>query len=111
MPTVVIDATGNQRAIINAFQYMVHSTRFVMIGIQKGDLSFNYPEFHKRKATLMSNRNAKREDFEHVIVSMKKGLVDPKTYISHRVPFDEVENEFEISLNPATGVIKAMMEL
>jgi 2-desacetyl-2-hydroxyethyl bacteriochlorophyllide A dehydrogenase len=111
MPTVVIDATGNQRAIVNAFQYMAHSARFVMIGLQKGDLSFSHPEFHKREATLMSSRNATREDFEHVMASMKKGLVDPKTYITHRVQFDEVENQFASWLNPATGVIKAMVEL
>lgn len=111
MPTVVIDATGNQRAIVNAFQYMAHSARFVMIGLQKGDLSFSHPEFHKREATLMSSRNATREDFEHVMASMKKGLVDPKTYITHRVQFGEVENQFESWLNPATGVIKAIVEL
>ncbi|WP_207535233.1 zinc-binding alcohol dehydrogenase family protein [Desertivirga arenae] len=111
MPTVVIDATGNQRAINNAFQYMAHGARFVLIGLQKGEISFSHPEFHKREGTLMSSRNATREDFEHVIASMKMGLVDPKTYITHRVQFDEVKAEFESWLNPATGVIKAMVEL
>ena len=111
MPTVVIDATGNQRAINNAFQYMAHGARFVLIGLQKGEISFSHPEFHKREGTLMSSRNATREDFEHVISSMKKGLVDPKTYITHRVKFDEVKDQFESWLNPATGVIKAMVEL
>jgi len=111
MPTVVIDATGNQRAINNAFQYMAHGARFVLIGLQKGELSFSHPEFHKREGTLMSSRNATREDFEHVIASMKKGLVDPKTYITHRVQFNEVKDNFASWLNPATGVIKAMVEL
>jgi 2-desacetyl-2-hydroxyethyl bacteriochlorophyllide A dehydrogenase len=111
MPTVVIDATGNLKAINNAFQYMAHGGRYVLIGLQKGDISFSHPEFHKREATLMSSRNATRADFEHVIASMKKGLVNPKTYITHRVPFDRVKEEFGSWLNPATGVIKAMVEL
>jgi 2-desacetyl-2-hydroxyethyl bacteriochlorophyllide A dehydrogenase len=111
MPTVVIDATGNQRAINNAFQYMAHGARFVLIGLQKGEISFSHPEFHKREGTLMSSRNATREDFVHVISSMKNGLVDPKTYITHRVSFDRLSQEFTSYLDPANKVIKAMVEL
>lgn len=111
MPTVVIDATGNLRAINNAFQYMAHGARFVLIGLQKENISFNHPEFHKREATLMSSRNATREDFEHVIASMKAGWVEPATYITHRVRFDQVKDEFKNWLDPVNGVIKAMVAL
>jgi 2-desacetyl-2-hydroxyethyl bacteriochlorophyllide A dehydrogenase len=111
MPTVVIDATGNLKAINNAFQYMSHGARYVLIGLQKGDICFSHPEFHKREATLMSSRNATREDFEHVISSMKEKLVDPTAYITHRVFFERVKDEFEGWLNPANGVIKAMVEI
>ena len=111
MPTVVIDATGNLKAINNAFQYMAHGARYVLIGLQKGEICFSHPEFHKREATLMSSRNATREDFEHVISCMKKGVVDPTIYITHRVMFDDVIKEFENWLNPANGTIKAMVEM
>ncbi|HRH50479.1 MAG TPA: zinc-binding alcohol dehydrogenase family protein [Panacibacter sp.] len=111
MPTVVIDATGNLNAINNAFQYMAHGARYVLIGLQKENISFSHPEFHKREATLMSSRNATRSDFEHVINSMKKSLVNPATYITHRVMFAHVKDEFENWLNPANGVIKAMVQM
>jgi 2-desacetyl-2-hydroxyethyl bacteriochlorophyllide A dehydrogenase len=111
MPTVVIDATGSLKAINNAFQYMAHGARYVLIGLQKGDITFNHPEFHKREGTLMSSRNALRADFEHVILSMKNSKVDPKTYITHRVVFDNVKDQFESWLHPENGVIKAMVEL
>lgn len=111
MPTVVIDATGSLKAINNAFKYMAHGARYVLIGLQKGDISFSHPEFHKREGTLMSSRNATRKDFEHVIASMKKGEVDPTTYITNRVLFEHVKDEFEGWLNPASGVIKAMVSL
>ncbi|MEJ6980846.1 zinc-binding alcohol dehydrogenase family protein [Pedobacter sp. P351] len=110
-PTVVIDATGSLKAINNGFQYMAHGARYVLVGLQKGDLSFSHPEFHKREATLMSSRNATRDDFEHVIACMKNGLVNPATYITHRVTFDQVKDEFKGWLNPANGVIKAMIEV
>ncbi len=111
MPTVVIDATGSQKAINNAFQYMAHGARYVLIGLQKGEISFFHPEFHKREATLMSSRNATRADFEHVVDAMKRGLVDPKTYITHRVNFDEIKDNFGSWLKPETGVIKAMTSM
>jgi len=111
MPTVIIDATGNQKAINNSFQYMAHGARYVLVGLQKSEISFSHPEFHKREGTLMSSRNATREDFEHVIHSMKQGLVKPTNYITHRVQFNEVKDQFESWLKPETGVIKATVEL
>ena len=110
MPTVVIDATGSLKAIENAFQYMAHGARYVLVGLQKGDIRFSHPEFHKREGTLMSSRNATRADFELVMDSMRRGLIDPTTYITHRVEFGEVKAEFAGWLDPARGVIKAMVE-
>ncbi len=111
MPTVVIDATGNLKAINNAFKYMAHGARYVLVGLQKFEISFSHPEFHKREATLMSSRNATRHDFEHVIASMKSGLVDPAAYVTHRVQFSQVASNFASWLDPKNEVIKAMVEV
>jgi 2-desacetyl-2-hydroxyethyl bacteriochlorophyllide A dehydrogenase len=111
MPTVVIDATGSLKAINNAFQYMSHGARYVLVGLQKNEICFSHPEFHKREATLMSSRNATKQDFSQVMESMKLGLVNPATYITHRVLFSDVQKEFASWLKPETGVIKAMVEL
>jgi threonine dehydrogenase-like Zn-dependent dehydrogenase len=111
MPTVVIDATGSRKAINDAFQYMAHGARYVLVGLQKGTIEFSHPEFHKREGTLMSSRNATREDFEKVITSMKQGLIDPTTYITHRIPFGQVKDQFKSLADPENGVIKAMVEL
>ena len=59
----------------------------------------------------MSSRNATREDFEHVREALKSGQVSPTTYITHRVAFNDVSDNFEGWLNPANGVIKATVEL
>jgi 2-desacetyl-2-hydroxyethyl bacteriochlorophyllide A dehydrogenase len=109
MASVVVDATGNLKAINGGIDYLAHGGRYVLIGLQKESFSFNHPEFHKRESTLMSSRNATRQDFEHVVASMKQGLVDPKTYITHRVYFNEVKDNFESWLDPKTQVIKAMI--
>ncbi len=111
MPTVVMDATGNLNAINNAFRYMAHGARYILIGLQKGDIYFSHPEFHKREATLMSSRNATRADFENVISLIKRKEIDPTIFITHRVNFDQVKDEFKNWLNPGYRVIKAMVEI
>lgn len=111
MPTVVIDCTGNQQAINNALQYLAHGGRYVLIGLQKEMISFSHPEFHKRETTLMSSRNATRDNFNHVIACIKNKQVNPANYITHTTHFDNVKNEFANWLNPANGVIKAMITM
>jgi 2-desacetyl-2-hydroxyethyl bacteriochlorophyllide A dehydrogenase len=111
LPTVVMDATGNQQAINNALPYLAHGGRFVLIGLQKEPISFSHPEFHKREATLMSSRNATRRDFEYVIRSMKDGRIDPSAYITQKMPFREAKEAFETWLFDQAMVIKAMVEI
>lgn len=111
MPTVMFDATGNQKAINNALAYLAHGGRYVLIGLQQKELIFSHPEFHKRETTLMSSRNATKQDFEHVVWAIKNKLVNPKDYITHRVKFSEVKDVFSTWLDPANGVIKAMVEM
>ncbi|MBP6558584.1 MAG: zinc-binding alcohol dehydrogenase family protein, partial [Flavobacterium sp.] len=48
MANVVIDATGNRNVMNGAFNYIAHGGRYVLVGLQKGELSFSHPDFHKR---------------------------------------------------------------
>jgi len=111
MPTVIIDATGNLKAIEQSFSYLAHGGRYVLVGLQRQLISFSHPEFHKREATLMSSRNATRADFDQVIDAIRAGHIDASSYITHRVLFDQVGDQFSSWLDPDTGVIKAMVSL
>jgi threonine dehydrogenase-like Zn-dependent dehydrogenase len=110
MPTVVMDATGSRQAINEGFRYMAHGGKYVLVGLQKGEIQFSHPEFHKREGTLMSSRNATREDFNWVMAAMREGFINPTTYITHRVAFDRVKAEFPGWLDAKNGLIKAMIE-
>jgi len=110
MPTAIIDASGNQKAINNALQYLAHGGRYILIGLQREDLIFSHPEFHKRESTLLSSRNATREDFDFVIDTVKKGLIDPLSYITHRVIFNDLKDAFRDWQNPSANMIKAIVE-
>ncbi len=111
MPDVVFDATGNLKAINHAFQYISHGGKYVLIGLQKEEIKFSHPEFHKREATLMSSRNATRTDFLHVIDCFKNKRINLDHYITHRLKFDEVKDRFASLLNPENKVIKAVIEM
>ena len=111
MPTVVIDATGNRNVMNSAFNYMSHGGRFVLVGLQKGELVFNHPEFHKRESTLMSSRNATTDDFNYVMECLKSGKIDPLKYITHRASFENMIGEFDKWIDPKNNVIKAIIEL
>lgn len=111
MPTVVFDATGNLNAINQSFNFIGHGGRYVLIGLQKGDISFSHPEFHKREASLMSSRNATKEDFAHVVNCIKDKRIDPSVYITHKIQFDELVEKFNVFLDSQAGVVKAIVEL
>ncbi|MEN2398962.1 zinc-binding alcohol dehydrogenase family protein [Flavobacterium sp. MC2016-06] len=111
MANVVIDATGNQSVMNSAFNYISHGGRFVLVGLQKGELTFSHPDFHKRETTLMSSRNATIEDFEYVMKCLKEGKIDPKKYITHRTNFTDMINDFGKLIDPKNNVIKALIEI
>ena len=111
MASVVIDATGNLAAINNAFQYISHTGRFILVGLQKEPIIFSHPEFHKREATLMSSRNATVADFERVIALMKSGELNPAPFITHRVDFNAAASCFPGWLKQDSGLIKAIIGL
>jgi 2-desacetyl-2-hydroxyethyl bacteriochlorophyllide A dehydrogenase len=110
MPSAVIDASGNLKAIHSGLNYLAHGGKFILIGLQKEELVFSHPEFHKRETTLMSSRNATREDFDYVMQSMSRGQINPRAFITNRVPFGEAAAGFPNWLNSSSNVIKVVVE-
>jgi 2-desacetyl-2-hydroxyethyl bacteriochlorophyllide A dehydrogenase len=110
-PTVIIDATGNRNAIMRSFRMLAHGGRIVMLGIQKEDICFSHPEFHKRETILMSSRNAFKSEFEFVVKCMREKLLRASSYITHRTKFTNLKDEFGKWLDPKSGIIKAIVEM
>lgn len=110
MPSVVIDASGSRKAIHSGLNYLAHGGKFILIGLQKEELVFSHPEFHKREATLMSSRNATREDFDYVMQTMIKRLINPQAFITKRVKFNDAGAGFPNWLNDSGQDIKVVVE-
>lgn len=111
MPTVVFDASGSLKAINQAFQFLAHTGRYVLVGLQKEYISFSHPEFHKREAVLMSSRNANKQDFAQVISYLQSGQVSAANYITHRYDFEAIAENFKQISLPENACIKAIIEL
>lgn len=109
LPTIVIDATGNKKALETGIEYMAHGGKYVIVGLFKGDLSFNHPFIHSRETTLLCSRNATMEDMLSVKEILEKEQFPADAYITHSVPFSEMIDNFDTWINPETGVIKAMI--
>jgi 2-desacetyl-2-hydroxyethyl bacteriochlorophyllide A dehydrogenase len=107
---VVFDATGNAQAMERGFKFVAHGGSYVLVSIVPGDIRFSDPEFHRRETTLLSSRNATTEDFETVMQAMRAGLVPDAALATHRLALADVPSGFARLLDPAEGVIKAIVE-
>lgn len=107
---VVFDATGNPKAMERGFKFVAHGGTYVLISVVGATISFSDPEFHKRETTLLGSRNATTEDFETVLEAMRAGLIPDAALNTHRLALADVPTDFKNLLDPARGVVKAIVE-
>lgn len=108
---VVIDATGNAGSMAQAFEYAAFGGRVVYAGITTEPVLLNDPLFHRRELTLLATRNALPADFPAIIALIRQGIIDTRPWITHHMAFEEVPQSLPALLEPASDVVKAMIEL
>ena len=108
---VVTDATGSEKSMSAALAYVAHSGTLVYVGITTRDVSFLHPMLHKPEITLKASRNALPADFGRIIGLIEDGTVNTDPWITHRISFDDVVDDFESLTDPEAGVIKAVIEI
>ncbi len=111
LPDVVIDATGNNGSMSNAFSLIAPAGRLVYVGITTDEVRFRHPIFHKTEGTLLCSRNALPGDFTRIIGLIEDGRIDTKPWITHRSRFEDLPDVFPSYTKPETGVIKAVVEV
>ncbi len=108
---VVFDATGNRNSMEKSFKYVAHGGSYVMVGLVKDAITFFDPDFHKREMTVLASRNATKQDFEHVISSIKSGSIPIAKLITHRTSLADTPVMLPIWAQNKNGLIKAMIEI
>ena len=108
---VVIDATGHAGSMAAAPGYLAQTGTLVFVGINQGEIPIHHPTMHKPEATIKASRNALPKDFTRIIDLIERGVIDTDRWITHRVAVGNLAAEFDTFCDPASGVIKAMVEM
>lgn len=109
---VVIDATGNSKSMVRAFEFAAFAGRIVYVGITQQNIEFPHAPFvHRRELTILASRNALTRDFTRIISLIDQGKIDTGPWITHHASFADVPNVFPSWVKPETGVIKAVIHL
>ncbi|MFP5076991.1 zinc-binding alcohol dehydrogenase family protein [Rhizobium sp. YIM 134829] len=108
---LVFDATGHGGSMQAAFAFVAQGGTLIFVSVVKDEIRFSDPEFHKREMTLIGSRNATREDFEHVMASIRAGAVPVDRLITHRTTLDQVIGDLPRWAHEKTGLIKAVVRI
>ena len=108
---IVVDATGSPASMGNALNYVAHSGKLLFLGVTSSDISFPHSVMHQAEMTIMSSRNALGEDFDRIIPLIEQGELGADLWITHRLGFDEVIEQFDRITRPKAGALKAIIEV
>ena len=76
------------------FQLVAHGGTIVLVGLTTEPLALDDANFHRREITLKASRNATTTEFRAVIAAIASGQAEADSWISHRLPLDEVPGRF-----------------
>lgn len=107
----VFDATGAIPAMNQAVGYCRNGGSLTLVGVVKGTLSWEDPEIHRRELTIRASRNATREDFDHVMASIRNGSVPTDRLATHATSFEDVPVNLPIWAHDRSGLIKAIITI
>ena len=111
LPTIVIDATGSNKSMSNAMNYVGFTGKLVFAGITTAEISFAHPVMHRREMTFLASRNSAPADFRRIIKLIEGDKIDTRPWITHHSDFDSMIGQFPNWLNPDAGVIKAVVSV
>ena len=109
LPVLVFDCTGNALSMHAAFDYVAHGGSLTLVGHTQGAIKFKNPDFHAREMTLIASRNATAADFQQVVRALQNGDIALRPWITHVASPQSIIGDFPLWLDPAEGVIKAML--
>ncbi len=108
-PDVVIDASGNQSSMQNAFDLPANGGTLVFVGLIQGKIDFNVPSSHRRELTTKSSRNCTAKDLDEIISLMRTGEIDVRPWISHSCRIEDFPDKILEWLEPKSVLVKAVI--
>ncbi|WP_046225141.1 zinc-binding alcohol dehydrogenase family protein [Vibrio sp. ECSMB14106] len=109
LASTVIDATGNSIAMNSAVKHIRNGGKIVFVGLFKGNLEIDDPEFHKKETTMMGSRNATMEDFEKVCHLMQTGDITSEMMLTHKFNFYDIGERYESDVVDNKELLKGVI--
>jgi 2-desacetyl-2-hydroxyethyl bacteriochlorophyllide A dehydrogenase len=106
---VVLDATGNARAMERSFAFVASGGTLVFVGVRNADITFSDPEFHRKEMTLKATRNATRADFETVMAAVRAGHVPMDALNTHGGALDDLPEAMPAWMHGSELPLKAVV--
>jgi alcohol dehydrogenase len=93
-------------------RFCAFGAKIVYVGISQQEITFPHaPIIHRRELSILASRNALSRDFSRIISLIEDGSINTQPWITHHAHFDDLITTFPDWLNPASGVIKAIVTL
>ena len=111
LANIVFDATGSNKSMSEAVNYVAPAGTLVYVGLTAKDISFQHVTIHRPELTIKASRNSLPENFDRIISLIEKGKIDTKPWITHRSNFDSIIENFPSYADLNSGVIKAVLSI
>lgn len=105
----VFDATGSIKAMNASILHTRNGGNYTLVGVIRGELVWPDAEVHRRELTIRASRNAQRDDFDHVMASMRAGKIPTDRLATHKTTIDRVSADMPGWAHDRTGLIKAIV--
>ena len=107
---VVFECCGKQEAIDNAIDMLKPGGKLMVIGIPEFDRwSFNVDQCRRKEITIFNVRR-QNHALEPTLEMMRDKVFDAHKMVTHRFPFDQTKEAFDLVGHYSDGVMKAMIE-
>ena len=108
---LVIEAVGDPETILQA-PGLVRLNGFIMLfGLPGEDAVLRPREFFGKQLTITTTEFPDGEDFRDAVNLMSDGLFDMNSMITHRMPFSDLQEGFELADSRADGVLRVVLDM
>ena len=92
-----------------SLSYTAPAGRMVFVGLTRDPVSIDDALLHKREITLYASRNSCGQ-FPRIIRMMEEGKIDPRSWITDRMPLSDVPARLK-DLATKSTLIKGLVEV
>ena len=107
---VVVEAVGLPSTFQNGIDSCAFGARFVLIGVGKQNLDFNFTLIQKKELHVLGSRNALKKDFMDAIDYFKSGAFDFERIVSAVFKFEDAAEAFETFDKNAGKMLKVIIK-